>query len=62
MTTRRSPARLRPGDRVQIHFGVHTVEGIVTSVRGDYLHVSIELEGADSPIDRFVRAADLVPA
>jgi primosomal protein N' len=52
----------RPGDRVRIRFGAHTVEGVVTSVRGNHLHVSVLLEGADDPIDRFVRADDLVPA
>lgn len=52
----------RPGDRVRIRFGAHTTEGVVTSVRGDFLHVSVVLTGVDDPIDQFVRADDLVPA
>jgi hypothetical protein len=52
----------RPGTRVRIRFGTHTVEGVVTSVRGNHLHVSVMLDGADDPIDRFIRADDLVPA
>ena len=50
----------RPGDRVQLRFGCRTVEGIITSVRGEHAHVSVQLEGADEPIDRFVRIDQLV--
>jgi primosomal protein N' len=52
----------QPGDRVRFRFGTRTIEGVVTSVRGDTLHVSVQLDGADDLIDRFVRADDLVPA
>jgi hypothetical protein len=58
----KSPRIPRPGDRVRIRFGSHTVEGVVASVRGNHLHVSVVLNGADDPIDRFVRADDLVHA
>lgn len=52
---------IRTGDRVRIRFGSRVVEGVVTSVRGNHLHVSVELDGADDPIDQFVRADDLLP-
>jgi len=52
----------RPGDRVQLLLGSQLVEGVVTSVRGDHLHVSVALEGAEDRVDRFVRADDLVDA
>ena len=59
---KRSVRPPRPGDRVRFRFGTRTIEGVVTSVRGDTLHVSVQLDGAEDLIDRFVRADDLVPA
>jgi hypothetical protein len=58
----RRPKAPRPGDRVSIRLGHRTIKGVVTSVRGDAVHVSVQLDGADELIDRFVRADDLLPA
>lgn len=58
-SARRKP---RPGDRVGVVFGTRKVKGTVTSVRGSYAHVSVELDGSDEPVDRFVPAKDLTPA
>ena len=58
-SSRRQP---RPGDYVRLQFGPRVVEGTVTSVRGIYMHVSVQLDGADDTIDRFVRTDSLVPA
>jgi hypothetical protein len=57
-----SRCRPRPGDYVRLQFGPSVVEGTVTSVRGNYMHVSVQLDGADDTIDRFVRTDSLVPA
>ena len=62
MAAAKRPKAPRPGDVVRIKFGHRTLEGVVTSVRGDTLHVSVQLDGAEDLIDRFVRADDLVPA
>ncbi|MBO0881056.1 MAG: hypothetical protein J2P17_12060 [Mycobacterium sp.] len=59
MSNRRQP---RPGDYVRLQFGPRVVEGTVTSVRGNYMHVSVQLGGVDDTIDRFVRTDSLVPA
>jgi hypothetical protein len=55
-------AALRPGARVRVRFGHHTVEGTVTSVEGGRIHVALDIDGTDEPVAGLYRESELVPA
>lgn len=51
---------LAPGDRIKVRFGNRIVEGVVTRVRGDQIHVDLLIEGADEPVSSLYRNDQLV--
>lgn len=50
------------GDQVRVTFGNHEYIGTVTYISGYRVHVTIEIEGADDPVNILYRASELVPA
>lgn len=59
---KRLPRGPQPGDVVRVQFGARVIEGTVVRVRGDHMVISVEMDGLDDPIDRFVRTDALVNA
>ncbi|WP_156525552.1 MULTISPECIES: hypothetical protein [unclassified Gordonia (in: high G+C Gram-positive bacteria)] len=46
----RKTSTIKPGDRIRVDFGGQLVYGVVTSVRGDRVHVQLDIEGTDEPV------------
>ncbi|MGW4367692.1 hypothetical protein ACWEKT_18800 [Nocardia takedensis] len=59
---RRVERQLRPGDSVRVRFGHRVIEGTVTSIRGDRVHVTLEIEGSDEPVDGLYLTSELLSA
>jgi primosomal protein N' len=53
---------LKVGDRVRARFGGRTVDGVVTSVWGDRVHVRLEIDGTDEPVTGLYRENQLASA
>ena len=49
MSSRKSPA-IKPGDHIRVNFGGRIVSGVVTSVRDEWVHVQLDIEGTDEPV------------
>lgn len=58
---RRHKRKLVPGDQIKVHFGNRMVVGVVTGVRGERVHVSLEIEGAEDPVGTLYREDELTP-
>ncbi|MEP9415340.1 hypothetical protein ABLE92_13455 [Gordonia sp. VNQ95] len=57
--SRKSPA-IKPGDHIRVDFGGRLVYGVVTSVRGDRVHVQLDIEGTDEPVAGLYEEKQLV--
>lgn len=58
----RSASTPRPGDRIKVRFGRRVVDGIVTSVRGDQVHVDLDIEGTTEPVAGLYNEKQLISA
>jgi hypothetical protein len=52
----------KPGDRVKVRWGLSIQEGVVTSVNGNWLHIDLDIEGADDPVPVFFPDDELIDA